>query len=159
DLYVTEASGANPKKVLASFSPPEYDWSPDGNWLVYAVYDDDFNRDIWLIPVDGSRKPFNLSRHPFNDSDPVWSPDGKAIAFLGRREGTEMGLHYVWLRAEDDEQSSRDRTIQKALDKINKGRNPGPRRPDPNGKESGTADSVSLVREARAPVPTRTNAA
>jgi tricorn protease len=158
DLYVADANGANPRKILASFSPPEYDWSPDGNWLAYAVYDDDFNRDVWLAPVDGSRKPYNLSRHPFNDSDPVWSPDGKIIAFLGRHEGTEMGLHYVWLRAEDDEQSSRDRTIQKALDKINKGRNPGPRRPDPPLKEIDSADSPLSARETRTPAPAKANA-
>ena len=57
--------------------------------------DKDFNRDIYIVPVDGSRPPFNLSRHPDNDADPVWSPDGKTIAFTGRRGENEVDIYYV----------------------------------------------------------------
>jgi tricorn protease len=120
DLWVADADGRNARKVVPSWNELEYDWSPDGKWLVYAQGDSDFNRDIWIIPLDGSRKPFNLSRHPYNDGNPVWSPDGRLIAFTGRRGLAEVDLHYVWLRAEDDEKSSRERALEKALEKINK---------------------------------------
>jgi tricorn protease len=123
DLWIAEADGHNARKLIASWNELDYDWSPDGKWLVYAQSDNDFNRDIWILPVDGSRKPFNLSRHPYNDADPVWSPDGRLIAFTGRRGLTEVDIHYVWLRAEDGEKSSRERALEKALDKINKVRN------------------------------------
>ncbi len=109
--------------MIPSWNELDYDWSPDGKWLVYAQSDSDFNRDIWLLPVDGSRQPFNLSRHPYNDGNPVWSPDGRLIAFTGRRGLNEVDIHYVWLRAEDDEKSGRERTLEKALEKINKVRN------------------------------------
>jgi tricorn protease len=120
DLWIADADGRNARKLAASWNELEYDWSPDGKWLVYAQSDSDFNRDIWIIPADGSRKPFNLSRHPYNDSNPVWSPDGRLIAFAGRRGLTEVDIHYVWLRAEDDEKSSHERALEKALEKINK---------------------------------------
>jgi tricorn protease len=123
DLWLADADGRNARKLIPSWNQLEYDWSPDGKWLVYAQSDSDFNRDIWLIPVDGSRQPFNLSRHPYNDGNPVWSPDGRLIAFTGRRGLREVDIHYVWLRAEDDERSSRERTLEKALEKINKVRN------------------------------------
>jgi tricorn protease len=123
DLWVADADGRNARKILSSWNELEYNWSPDGKWIVYAQSDSDFNRDVWILPLDGSRKPFNLSRHPYNDGDPVWSPDGRLIAFTGRRGLSEVDIHYVWLRAEDEEKSKRERSLEKAMEKINKARN------------------------------------
>ena len=124
DLWVADAAGKNARKIVESWNAPSYDWSPDGKWLVYAQDDDDFNRDIWIKPLDGARPPFNLSRHPYNEDDPIWSPDGRVIAFVGARESKEnVDIHFVFLRAEDDQKNSRDRSIEKALEKMQKGRN------------------------------------
>ncbi len=121
DLYVADAAGKDAKRLFESWNSPDYDWSPDGKWIVYALSDIDFNRDIWIRPVDGSRPPFNVSRHPYNDGNPVWSPDGRMIAFTGARDDKgEFDIHYVFLRKEDDQKSSRDRTIEKALEKFQK---------------------------------------
>ncbi len=143
DLWVADADGRNARKILASWNELEYNWSPDGKWIVYAQSDSDFNRDVWILPLDGSRKPFNLSRHPYNDGDPVWSPDGRLIAFTGRRGLTEVDIHYVWLRAEDDEKSKRERSLEKAIEKINKVRNntlpPSPPSPLPPAGGEGSS--------------------
>ena len=138
DLWVSDADGRNAKKVLSSWNELEYNWSPDGKWIVYAQSDSDFNRDVWILPLDGSRKPFNLSRHPYNDGDPVWSPDGRIIAFTGRRGLKEVDIHYVWLRAEDDEKSKRERALEKAIEKTNKVRNKSAP-PSPPVDEKGAA--------------------
>ncbi len=120
DIWIANADGSNAKRIVESWNRPDFEFSPDGAWLAYAVSDEWFNSDIWLLPLDGSRKPFNLSRHPNNDRGPAWSPDGKLIAWTGKRESGEVDIHYVWLRAEDSEQGKRERTLQKAREKMTK---------------------------------------
>ena len=64
--------------------------SPDGKWVAYTVTtpDIDANRDvsnIWIVPTAGGASlQLTQSGH---DSSPVWSPDGKTIAFLSSRSG------------------------------------------------------------------------
>ncbi len=120
ELYTMDLDGENKRRVLAGWNAPDFDWSPDGKWFVYAQLDAEFNRDIWLVRSDGSGKPFNLSRHPYSEHDPIWSPDGTMIAFAGRRASGEPGAHVcmVWLNPEDDEMTARDRKLEKALEKM-----------------------------------------
>ena len=81
---------------------------------------------------------------------PVAIPTTIAIPFGRRTAGsslspgsglTEVDIHYVWLRAEDDDKSSRERSLEKALEKINKVRNQ-PRSP---------AESALCAGQARTP--------
>lgn len=142
-LYVADADGKNAKLAIDHWNVPSYDWSPDAKWIVYSLPDNDFNSDVWVKPLDDSRKPFNISRHPYMDGNPVWSPDGKVIAWVGAREKKDnFDIHYVFLQKEDDEKSSREKTLEKAVEKLQKGRSPlGPlMKKDPDPKEAGKTE-------------------
>lgn len=56
----------------------------DGNWDIYLVQ-----------PGTGETK--NLTNHKAADTEPVWAPDGKRIAFISDREGTSD----IWTMAAD----------------------------------------------------------
>lgn len=157
DLWLADGSGQNPRRLLTSWNPLDFDFSPDGQWLVYAQDDESFNSDIWLLPVDGARPAFNLSRHPDNDDAPIWSPDGKKIAWTGRRENGEIDLFYAWLRAEDGEQTKRERTLAKAREKFKK---PTPTQTaPPKPSQSPAAKPTTTPKPAPAQPPTAQTAA
>ncbi len=140
DFWTMKPDGSDAKMIFSSWDQPDYDWSPDGRWIVYAVNDNDFNQDVWIRSLeDDNARPFNLSRHPDNEYRPVWSPDGKAIAFTGRRVDKEIDIHYVWLKKEDEDKSRRDRTLAKALEKMTKARSTKTTPKAPSKAEEGKA--------------------
>ncbi|MBN2315042.1 MAG: PD40 domain-containing protein [Sedimentisphaerales bacterium] len=118
DLWTMTPEGKDEKRLLKSWDTPEYDWSPDDKWIVYAINDENFNRDIWIMPVDRSSEPVNVSKHPYDEHDPVWRPDGKVIAFVGDRLDRETDIFYIWLEKGEYEKNKRDRMIEKALKKM-----------------------------------------
>ncbi len=123
DLFVMDVDGTDHRRVAAMWSSPSFDWSPDGRWLTYATQDDDYNSDIFVVPLDGTREPFNISRHPDRDSSPKWSGDGNRIAWVGRRDGEEADIYWVELNKAAAEETGRDATLEKALEAMKKGGN------------------------------------
>lgn len=132
DLWILQADGSKPRKLVESWSGVDFDWSPDGRWIVYSAQDASFNHDIWVVPVDGSRAPLNLSRHPDNDTQPRWSPDGRRLAWVGQREGEESDIFVVDLTRAVAEETERDRNLKKAMEELAAARKPAPR-PRPEG--------------------------
>ncbi|MEZ6041633.1 MAG: S41 family peptidase [Planctomycetaceae bacterium] len=122
DLWIRNLKSGESRRLVPSFSETSYDFSPDGRWLVYATMDNDFNSDIWIAPIDQSAEPVNISRHPDVEGNPVWSPDGKVVAFTGRRSDDEVDIYYVWLNREDEDLDSRDRKLSKTAEAFRKAR-------------------------------------
>lgn len=121
DIFVMDGDGSDHRRVVEAWSMPQFDWSPDGRWLAYATQDSDYNSDVWVVALDGTTKPYNLSRHPDYDGSPAWSGDGKRIAFTSRRDGEESDVYYINLTAQIEEQTSRDRKLEKAIAAMKKG--------------------------------------
>ncbi len=56
--------------------------SPDGQTLVFT-----YRGDLWRVGVQGGEAT-RLTNHPAHDHAPVWSPDGRHIAFASDRFGS-----------------------------------------------------------------------
>jgi dipeptidyl aminopeptidase/acylaminoacyl peptidase len=74
--------------------------SPDGRQIVFTrswvdKVKDERVSNLWIVDSDGSRAR-ELTSGTWRDSQPVWSPDGKRIAFLSDRDGTNQ-LHVLWV--------------------------------------------------------------
>jgi Tol biopolymer transport system component len=58
------------------------DWSRDGRYVLFTRNDNvTGSADIWVLPMSGDRKPTAFLQTPSNETDPVFSPDGKWIAY------------------------------------------------------------------------------
>ncbi|WP_182111868.1 S9 family peptidase [Actinotalea sp. JY-7876] len=73
--------------------------SPDGTTVVVPVVapdpeTDEYVGSLWTVPVDGSRPPAPLTRG-HRDTSPVWSPDGRLIAFVRAEPKGRPQLHVV----------------------------------------------------------------
>jgi len=80
------------KRFLPPSEPPpsanDYDVSPDGKELCFVSdsskdYGNDFNNDLYTLRLDGEGEPKNItSDNAWHDTHPVYSPDGRSLAFL-----------------------------------------------------------------------------
>jgi dipeptidyl aminopeptidase/acylaminoacyl peptidase len=73
--------------------------SPDGKEVVFTrewvdKLKDQYRSNLWIVEVASGRVR-ELTHGAWKDRAPVWSPDGKRIAFLSDRDGTNQ-VHVLW---------------------------------------------------------------
>lgn len=101
-------TGTRPLLSAEWGAPLDVSWSPDGRWLAYSRFDLNFNEEVYLIRADGSAGPVNVSQHPKPDTEPIWGPKGKKLAFLSARNNDDRDVWVAWLREEDWQRTQED---------------------------------------------------
>ena len=108
------------REIVSSWSVPNFQWSPNTEWITYSLEDNYSNSDIYIVPTDGSQDAINISKHPDDEISPAFSPDGKKIAFMGKRDSSNFDLYFVDLTPRGTEKSSRDKKIELARKAMKK---------------------------------------
>jgi Tol biopolymer transport system component len=100
-LFVIPAAGGTPKDLTpgADYDVPPFTlggpeaiaFSPDSKEICFTANSDreqatSTNGDLFTVPSDGSSAPAAITTNPGNDWGPVYSPDGKYIAYLAQMQ-------------------------------------------------------------------------
>ncbi len=103
DLYEQDAGRAGAEKLLmrwnerASQSAGAAHWSPDGRFIAFHNTSAESGTDIWVLPLQGDRKPFPYLATAAGEHGPRFSPDGRWLAY----DSDESGRSEVYVQAFD----------------------------------------------------------
>jgi Tol biopolymer transport system component len=89
NLYQKVASGVGNEEVLLKSSEAKgpYDWSSDGQFIVYGILNPKTKWDLWVLPMTGDRQAFPFLQTEFNEQQAQFSPDGKWIVYTSDESG------------------------------------------------------------------------
>jgi len=96
-LWTMKPDGTEQKVLVEQHQVFDYDWSPDGKWIVFARSDGSFASEIYIMPLDGSQPARNVTRYATFNGDVSWNNDGNKIAFISQRRGN-FGMHVLSLQ-------------------------------------------------------------
>lgn len=89
-LSETPATGGGEEKTLSPQSENSqfpWDWSKDGHWLLYSIVDPKTKEDLWALPMQGEGKPEPFLVTDATETDGVFSPDGRFVAYVSDESG------------------------------------------------------------------------
>ena len=87
-LYIMRASDGEIRRRLDA-NAGELDWKPDGKSLVFTQFDD-----VYTIKANGDGAAKRIVHSDARELSPVWSPNGKTIAFVRSLKAGEEDVRY-----------------------------------------------------------------
>jgi serine/threonine protein kinase len=91
-IWTMNPDGSDPRQLTFGPGDKSYPrWSPDGTKLLYAApggrddFGNELGQDIFVMNIDRSGEPSNLTRYVGDDYGAAWSPDGGRIVFTSTR--------------------------------------------------------------------------
>ena len=91
-LWQMKPDGTEQKVLVEQQQVVDYDWSPDGKYMVFARLDGSFASELYIVPTDGSAPPKNITRYATSNNDVTWSSTGGKISFVSQRGGQSTPL-------------------------------------------------------------------
>jgi Tol biopolymer transport system component len=94
DIYRKAVAGSSEEELLVESKTDKepFAWSPDGRFLAYTGIEKDTKYDIFVLPLDGDRKPQVFLQTPFAEYPAAFSPDGRWLVY-GSDESGKLQLY------------------------------------------------------------------
>ena len=73
--------------LVASALLAPLDVSRDGKYLLYEELDPSSAADLWVLPLNGERKPFPYIKTNYMETSARFSPDGRWVAYVSNESG------------------------------------------------------------------------
>ena len=125
--------------------------SPDGRWMLAQIGHHKAGTDLHIKPLEGGEW-VNITQHPDGNWEGRWSPDGKCIYFISRRDGNAE-VYSIDLRREPAKfEDYEEQLAEKKKAEEKKGK-PKPRKPAPAATGSQDADNQDAQAAGDAPEP------
>ncbi|MGH7724342.1 MAG: protein kinase domain-containing protein [Candidatus Eiseniibacteriota bacterium] len=89
-LYIRSADGSDDEEVLYESGNPfksALQWTDDGKYILFQQLDPQTNQDVWLIPLEGDRKPVPYLNSRFAEGAGAVSPDGRWMIYTSTETG------------------------------------------------------------------------
>ena len=90
-----DGSGAVEQLTASEHVDIASSWSPDGKFLAFSESHPSSGWDIWILPMEGERKPQPFLQSPFDEVAAVFSPDGRWLAY----ESNESGRFEIYVQS------------------------------------------------------------
>ena len=89
NLYVKPTSGAGEAELLLQTNNTKgpRDWSRDGRLILFVEQSPETGYDLWVLPLEGERKPVPYLQTEFNEVMGQFSPDGRWVAYVSNESG------------------------------------------------------------------------
>ena len=82
-----DGSGAEERLTMGENLQQPGSFTPDGRAFIYSESHPKMNTDLWVLPLDGERKPRILLQTPFTETTGRLSPDGRWLAYVSNESG------------------------------------------------------------------------
>jgi Tol biopolymer transport system component len=83
---VAGAQAVLPDDTRSSFATS---WSRDGRFILFDTMSGSLRGDLWVVALEGDRKPIQLTQTPFDEGNARFSPDGLWIAYQSNESGQD----------------------------------------------------------------------
>ncbi len=91
DLFWKAADGSSAEQPLLTSGNDKFPGSvsPDGQVLAFAENHPETRMDLWILPLEGERKPKPFLQTPYLEHSPAFSPDGHWLAYQSNESGRD----------------------------------------------------------------------
>jgi hypothetical protein len=100
EIYIKPVTGSAPEKLLGGgVNAYPTDWSSDGRWIVYHQQGDATGMDLWLMPLDGDRKPTPFLHTPAHEMNGRFAPHSSGGPRWMAYQSDETGRNEIYVQS------------------------------------------------------------